>query len=100
MSDRHNRIVVGQLVVLNPPRLHGREEHRSSRKNPLAISLDEIRGWRADCEDEVGRVFRIEGIKIIDEWAVRCVVIQPSIQKRVVMKIDCSLRVSGDLGVE
>ena len=70
MRDRHDSVVLGQLVVLDPPRLHGREEHRSSRKNSLAISLDEVRRWRADSDDEVGRLFRIEGMKIIDEWAV------------------------------
>ena len=70
MSDRHNGVVLGQLVVLNPARLHGREEHRGSRKNALAISLDEVRGRRADSKDEVGRFLCIEGVKIIHEWAV------------------------------
>ncbi len=70
MSDRHNRVVLGQLVVLHPARLHGREEHRRSWKNSLAISLDEVRGRRADSDDEVGRFSCIEGVEIIDEWAV------------------------------
>ena len=69
MSDRHNGVVLGQLVVLNPARLNGREEHRGSRKNALAITLDEVRGRRPDSNDEVGRFIGIEGVKIIHEWS-------------------------------
>ena len=97
MARRDDSVVLGQLVIFDPARLHGREEHRSSRKNSPAISLDEVRGRRADSDDEVRRLFRIEGIKIIDEWAVRFVVVQPSIQKRVILEIDWPLRVSGYL---
>ena len=70
MSDRHDGVVMGQLVVLNPARLDGREEHRGSRKNALAISLDEVCGRSADSKDEVGRFICIEGVKIIHKWTV------------------------------
>ena len=70
MRGRNDRVLLGQLVVFNPARLHGREEHRSSRKNSLTIALDEVRRRRADSDDEVRRFLCIKGMKIIDEWAV------------------------------
>ena len=70
MSGRHNGVVTGQLVVLNPARLNAHKEHRGSRINALAIPLDEVRGWGADSDDEVGRFICIEGVKIIDERTV------------------------------
>jgi hypothetical protein len=41
---------MGQLVMLDPARLNAREEHGGSRKNALAIPLDEVRGRGPDRE--------------------------------------------------
>ena len=87
MSNGRDGVVLGQLVVLDPTCLHGGKHHRCLGKKARAIPLDEIRCWRADGDDEIGRVFRIKRAKIIDERCVRFVVIQPGSQKRVVMKI-------------
>ena len=54
LSDRHNGIVFRQLVVFDPALLHGREDHRRSRKNAMAIPLDEVRGRCADSEMRSG----------------------------------------------
>ena len=95
MSDRHNGVVMGELVVLNPARLDGREEHRGSGENLLAITLHEVRGRRADRKDEVGGSVCIDGVEIIHERSVCFVVVQPGVQQRVVVKIHWALRFAG-----
>ena len=70
MSDRRYGVVMGQLIVLNPACLDGREEHRGSRENALAIPLDEVRGRRPDSKDEIGRFVCIKSIEIIHEWTI------------------------------
>ena len=60
--------------------LHSREDHRGFGKQVFAVSLDEIRGRRADSHDQIGWLISIQGVKIIDEWTIRFVTIQPSSQ--------------------
>jgi hypothetical protein len=36
----------------------------------MAISLDEVRSRRTDSEDQVGALFCIDRMKVIDEWTV------------------------------
>src|SRR5204863_7424785 len=45
---RHNSVVLGKLVALDPARLDSRKEHRLSRKETVAILLDEARGRRSE----------------------------------------------------
>ena len=92
MSDRDNR---SSSVSLSYSTRRASTAVRASAfpESSLAVSLDEVRGRRADSDNEVGRLFRIKGVKVFDERAVRCVVVQPGIQKRVVMKIHWPLRV-------
>ena len=49
-----DRVILGQLIVFEPARLHACEEHRRSWKNSRAISLDKVRGWGANCDNEIG----------------------------------------------
>jgi hypothetical protein len=70
VSNRRYGVVPGQLVILDPACLNGREEHWGPGKNAVAITLDEVRGRRSDSKDEVGRFIYIEGMKIIHEWGV------------------------------
>jgi hypothetical protein len=67
---RHNGVVRGELVVLDPPRLYGREDHGGLRKKLRAIPLDEASGRGAEGNDEVGRRFLVESVKVIDKGPV------------------------------
>ena len=62
MRGRHNSVVRGQLVVIDPARLHGCEEHRGSRKNALSIALNKVRCRRANRDDKVRWPLRVEGL--------------------------------------
>ena len=68
------------FVEVHPAFLHNREDHRGFGKQVFAVPLDEIRGGRADGHDQIGWLISIQGVKIIDEWTIRFVTIQPSSQ--------------------
>src|SRR5271166_1294654 len=76
VSSRHNGVVLGQFIVFDPTRLHGRQEHRRPGKKALAIPLDKTRGGRTDGDNKIGGFFRIKGVKILNKRTVWRVIIQ------------------------
>src|SRR5260370_19971433 len=62
---RHNSVVLGKLVALDPAPLYSRKEHRLSREKTFTMLLDEARSRRPESNNEIWSNVRVDGVKII-----------------------------------
>src|SRR5206468_3951487 len=80
MCSGGNRIVPSQFLILDPTCFDGRKKHRRLGERALSKSLDELGGWCAERDNEVGGSFRIERVQVIHKRRERRLVLRSGTQ--------------------